>query len=77
MMIGGGETSCERVENGVGSTEADDCSIVEKGDVATEFDFGWKLIQDLFHPRHIHLRCLHRVSRARAPMTRALVMYAS
>ena len=47
----------EHAENGVGSTEADGCSIVEKGVVATEFNFGLKLIQDLFHPRHIHLTC--------------------
>ena len=58
MMIGGGGNSCERAENGVGSTEADGCSIVEKGVVATEYDFGLKLIQDLFHPRHnLWIRC--------------------
>ena len=41
MMIGGGGSSCERADHGIGITETDDASFVEKGGSETEYDFGY------------------------------------
>ena len=41
MMVGGGGTSCDRADHGVGITETDSSSFVEKGGDATEYDFGY------------------------------------
>ncbi|XP_022809236.1 uncharacterized protein LOC111346197 [Stylophora pistillata] len=40
MMIGGGGRSCARADHGIGITETDAASFVEKGGRASEYDFG-------------------------------------
>ena len=40
MMIGGGGSSCSRADHGIGITEQDAASFVEKSSSETEYDFG-------------------------------------
>ena len=40
MMIGGGGSSCSRADHGIGITEQDAASFVEKSSFETEYDFG-------------------------------------
>ena len=40
MMIGGGGRSCSRADHGIGITEQDAASFVEKSSAETEYDFG-------------------------------------
>ena len=40
MMIGGGGSSCSRADHGIGTTEQDAASFVEKSSSETEYDFG-------------------------------------
>ena len=40
MMIGGGGKSCSRADHGIGITEQDAASFVEKSSGETEYDFG-------------------------------------
>ena len=43
MMIGGGGKSCSRADHGIGITEAEAASFVEKRDPGeSEFDFGYE-----------------------------------
>ena len=41
MMIGGGGSSCARADHGIGITESDHASLVEKDSDETEYDFGY------------------------------------
>ena len=41
MMIGGGGSNCTRADHGIGITETDAASFVEKGHGETEYDFGY------------------------------------
>ena len=41
MMIGGGGSSCNRADHGIGVTEQDAASFVEKDSSETEYDFGY------------------------------------
>ena len=41
MMIGGGGSSCSGADHGIGITESDGASFVEKGQGETEYDFGY------------------------------------
>ena len=41
MMIGGGGSSCERADHGIGITETGAASFVDLGSSETEFDFGY------------------------------------
>ena len=41
MMIGGGGSSCRRVDHGIGITERDAASFVDHGASETEYDFGY------------------------------------
>ena len=41
-MIGGGGSSCERGDHGIGITEANAASFVEDGRSQTEYDFGFE-----------------------------------
>ena len=43
-MIGGGGSSCERADHGVGITETDAASFVDPGTSQTEYDFGYDAI---------------------------------
>ena len=45
MMIGGGGSSCSGADHGTGITEADGASFVDKGQVETEYDFGYNAYQ--------------------------------
>lgn len=40
MMIGGGGNRCAYADNGIGITENNKASFVEKGGSGTEYDFG-------------------------------------
>ena len=40
MMIGGGGSSCSGADHGIGITESDGASFVDKGQGETEYDFG-------------------------------------
>ena len=42
MMIGGGGSSCDRADHGVGITETNAASLVEEGGSETEYDFGYE-----------------------------------
>ena len=46
MMIGGGGSSCERADHGIGITEANEASFVEDGGSATEYDFGYDALSN-------------------------------
>jgi len=39
-MIGGGGSSCERADHGIGITETNAASFVDLGTSETEYDFG-------------------------------------
>lgn len=41
MMIGGGGSRCPHADHGIGITETDQASFVEKGGSETEYDFGY------------------------------------
>ena len=41
MMIGGGGCTCANADHGIGITETDKASFVEKGGSETEYDFGY------------------------------------
>ena len=41
MMIGGGGSACRRADHGVGITETESSSFVDKGTSETEYDFGY------------------------------------
>ena len=41
MMIGGGGKECDRADHGIGITETDEASFVDKGTSETEYDFGY------------------------------------
>ena len=41
MMIGGGGSRCAYADNGIGITETDKASFVEKGRSESEYDFGY------------------------------------
>ena len=41
MMIGGGGSTCDLADHGVGITESDAASFVKYGGSATEYDFGY------------------------------------
>ena len=41
MMIGGGGSGCKRADHGIGITEQDEASFVEKNSDETEYDFGY------------------------------------
>ena len=41
MMIGGGGSSCARADHGIGITESNHASLVEKDSDETEYDFGY------------------------------------
>ena len=41
MMIGGGGSSCSGADHGIGITESDGASFVDKGQGETEYDFGY------------------------------------
>ena len=40
-MIGGGGSSCDRADHGIGITETNAASFVEESDPQTEYDFGY------------------------------------
>ena len=40
MMIGGGGNNCFRADHGIGITEQDAASFVQKSSSETEYDFG-------------------------------------
>ena len=42
MMIGGGGSSCNRADHGIGITETNDASFVELSGSETEYDFGYE-----------------------------------
>ena len=42
MMIGGGGSSCNRADHGIGITETNEASFVEMRGGATEYDFGYE-----------------------------------
>ena len=44
MMIGGGG-SCSGADHGIAITETDGASFVQKGQVETEYDFGYNAYQ--------------------------------
>ena len=41
IMIGGGGQYCKRADHGIGITEQDGASFVEKDSDETEYDFGY------------------------------------
>ena len=41
MMIGGGGSGCNRADHGIGITEQDAASFVEKDSEEPEYDFGY------------------------------------
>ena len=41
MMIGGGGSSCDRADHGIGITETNAASFVEESGEQTEYDFGY------------------------------------
>ena len=45
MMIGGGGSSCLGADHGIGITRTDGSSFVHKGQVGTEYDFGYNANQ--------------------------------
>ena len=41
MMIGGGGSTCDRADHGIGITETNAASFVEESGSQTEYDFGY------------------------------------